>query len=32
MDEEHDDPSFEPDDDHGSKKKGGFKPSSMVSI
>ena len=32
MDEELDDPSFQPDDGHGSKKKAGFKPSSMVSI
>ena len=32
MDEELDDPSFEPDDDHGTRKKAGFKPSSMVSI
>ena len=32
MDEELDDPSFELDDDHGTKKKAGFKPSSMVSI
>ena len=32
MDEELDDPSFELDDDHGTKKKAGFKPPSMVSI
>ena len=32
MDEELDDPSFQPDDGHGSKKKAGFKPSSVVSI
>ena len=32
MDEELDDLSFEPDDDHGTKKKAGFKPSSKVSI
>ena len=32
MAEELDDPSFKLDDDHGSKKKAGFKPSSMVSI
>lgn len=32
MDEELDDLSSKLDDDHGSKKKAGFKPSSMVSI
>ena len=32
MDEELDDPSFEPDDDHGLRKKAGFKPSSMTSM
>ena len=30
MDEDPDDPSFEPGDDPGQKKKTGFKPSSMV--
>ena len=32
MDEDPDDPSFEPGDDPGQKKKTGFKPSSMVDM
>ena len=32
MDEDPDDPSFEPGDDPGQKKKTGFKPSSKVDM